>query len=130
MIIDDRLYLGGVYYFSIFNVTSSLTQPLIPGKVISTYDKTNKILRVGNELLLGQAWGLLQVFDIETSTFTSKHRFTEAGDIYDIIAIDETHYLLAADKGLFKTTKNQVINQYHLSQGWLFFVSSLCHITD
>jgi hypothetical protein len=88
----------------------------------------NKILRAGNELLLGQDEGWLQVFDIETSTFTSKHEFTEAYHIYDIIAIDETHYLLAADSGLFKTTKNQVINHYHFSKG--FEVSSLCHITD
>jgi hypothetical protein len=77
-------------------------------------------------LLLGQDLGWLQVFDIETSKITSVHKFLRAYDIHDIIAIDETHYLLAAEQGLFKTSKNQVINHYYKGKQ----VISLCHITD
>ena len=51
---------------------------------------------------------------MKTSTVTHTHKFTEAGyEIRDIIAIDETHYLLAAYKGLLKTTKDQLINHYY-----------------
>jgi hypothetical protein len=50
---------------------------------------------------------------MKTSTVTHTHKFTEGDDIRDIIAIDETHYLLAAYKGLLKTTKDQLINHYH-----------------
>ena len=53
MIIDDRLYLGGEYKLHVFKVTTSLTHPLTPVTVIATKDWVSKILRVGNELLLG-----------------------------------------------------------------------------
>jgi hypothetical protein len=47
------------------------------------------------------------VFDIKNSNITSSHRFKEGGyDIQDIVAIDDTHYLLAAREGLLKTTKD------------------------
>jgi hypothetical protein len=46
------------------------------------------------------------VFDIKNSNITSTHKFKERGSIRDIVAIDDTHYLLAADKGLLKTTKD------------------------
>jgi len=47
------------------------------------------------------------VFDMKNSNITSTHRFYEAGHhIHDIVAIDDTHYLLAADNGLLKTTKD------------------------
>ena len=38
--------------------------------------------------------------------------FTEGDSIYDIIAIDDTYYFIAAQKGLLKTTKDQLINHY------------------
>ena len=63
---------------------------------------------------------------MKTSTVTHTHKFTEGDDIRDIIAIDETHYLLAAYKGLLKTTKDQLINHYHKGKS----VRSLCHVTD
>ena len=48
-------------------------------------------------MLLGESNGWLEVVDINTSAITSAHKFTEAGyGIYDIIAIDDTNYLLAA----------------------------------
>jgi hypothetical protein len=47
------------------------------------------------------------VFDIKNSNITSTHKFEEAGVcISDIVAIDDTHYLLAAVGGLLKTTKD------------------------
>ena len=62
---------------------------------------------------------------MKTSTVTDTHKFTEGESIYDIIAIDETHYLLAAYEGLLKTTKDQLINHYHKGKP----VRSLCHVT-
>ena len=46
------------------------------------------------------------MFDMKNSNITSTHRFEEGGNIYDIVAIDYSHYLLAAYKGLLKTTKD------------------------
>jgi hypothetical protein len=81
---------------------------------------------VGHELLLGEFYGYLEVFDIETSSITHTHKFTEGIHINDIIAIDDAHYLLAANGGLLKTTKDQIINRYHKG----YKVMCLCHITD
>ena len=46
------------------------------------------------------------MFDMKNSNITSTHKFKEGSDIYDIEAIDDTHYLLAAERGLLKTTKD------------------------
>jgi hypothetical protein len=62
---------------------------------------------------------------MKTSTVTHTHKFTEGDDITDIIAIDETHYLLAGREGLLKTTKDQLINHYHKGKK----VRSLCRVT-
>lgn len=73
------------------------------------------MLRVGDELILG-GYGYLLNFNIETCEITSTHKFKEVLFINDIIAIDETHFLLAveaADNGLLKTTKNKLIKHYH-----------------
>jgi hypothetical protein len=53
LITENRLYLGGVYKLHIFEVTPSLTQPLTPVTKIPTKSYVFKILRVGDELLLG-----------------------------------------------------------------------------
>ena len=53
MIIDDRLYLGRDFKLHVFKVSTSLTQPLTPVTEITTKHYVNKILRVGNEFLLG-----------------------------------------------------------------------------
>ena len=45
------------------------------------------------------------MFDFRDSKITSTHKFEEGGDIYDIVAIDESHYLLAGKTGLLITTK-------------------------
>ena len=58
-------------------------------------------------MVLGEFGGWLEVVDIKTSSITTTHKFTEAGyGISDIIAIDDTHYLLGTRKGLLKTTKD------------------------
>jgi hypothetical protein len=77
-------------------------------------------------LLLGEDYGWLEVVDIETSTITHTHLFTEGFIINDIIAIDEAHYLLGADLGLLFTTNDQVIDHYYEGDS----VRSLSHITD
>jgi hypothetical protein len=74
--------------------------------VINIKDWLYKILRVNSELILGEGYGHLEVFDIENSSITSTHEFTEGGSISDIIAIDDTHYLLGGHRGLLKTTKD------------------------
>ena len=63
---------------------------------------------------------------MKTSTITHTHKFTEGSQILDIIAIDDTHYLVAGYRGLLKTTKDQLINHYHQGK----WVRSLCHVTD
>jgi hypothetical protein len=77
-------------------------------------------------LIVGEGEGYLEVVDINTSTITSTHRFIEGDSIYDIIAIDDTDFLLGALSGLLKTTKDQVINHYYKWE----YVTCLCHITD
>jgi len=62
---------------------------------------------------------------MKTSSIFHTHKFIEGSSIRDIIAIDDTHYLLAAYYGLLKTTKDQVINHYYQRKE----VRSLCHIT-
>jgi hypothetical protein len=114
IIIDDRLYLGVYSNLHEFKVTAFLTQPLTRVTQITTKELVKKILRVGNELLLlGEGSGYLQVVDMNTSKITHTHRFRQGGNIYDIIAIDDTHYLLAAERGLLKTTKDQLMKHYY-----------------
>jgi hypothetical protein len=48
MISDNRLYLGGCFYFKIYELTTSLTQPLTPVAEITTKSYVYKILRVGH----------------------------------------------------------------------------------
>ena len=62
-----------------------------------------KILRKVNELLLGQQGGWLEVFDISSTTITRVWQIKEAKMIWDIVAIDEAHLLLATNKDLLKT---------------------------
>ena len=53
LICDNRLYLGGLSKLRIFEVTPSLTEPLTPVTQIPTKMPVFKILRVGDDLLLG-----------------------------------------------------------------------------
>ena len=54
IITDNCLYLGGVKGLHIFEVSDSISQPLKQVKVIDTKHYVYKILKVGQELLLGQ----------------------------------------------------------------------------
>jgi hypothetical protein len=81
-------------------------------------------LRVGHELLLGADNGCIAVFDINTSSITHVDKF--AGGADDMIAIDDTHYLLANCRGLLKFAKDQLINHY-LKGKW---ATCLCHVID
>jgi hypothetical protein len=54
LITENRLYLGGIHWLQIFEVTPSLSEPLMPvTKIPIKGYAVNKILRVGDELLLG-----------------------------------------------------------------------------
>jgi hypothetical protein len=57
MISDNRLYLGGRYYLKIFELTTSLTQPLKPVTLIETKHEVYKTMKNGNQLLLGGSEG-------------------------------------------------------------------------
>jgi hypothetical protein len=59
IIADNHLYLGGKIKLFIFEITTSLTQPLLPVEVIETKYEVYKILRVKNELILGEYDGWL-----------------------------------------------------------------------
>ena len=95
-----------------FNVTSSLVDPLRPVAVIDTKDYVSKVLRVGNQLLLGEWEGYLQVVSLGNLLIMSTHKFSEGGDIHDMLAIDDTHFLLASAQGLLRTTRDQVVKHY------------------
>jgi hypothetical protein len=126
MITDDHLYLGGNKKLYVFKVSESLTQPLISVTSTTTKSLVNKILRLGNELLLGQDDGHLEVLDIKTSKIMGTHSFAPTGSINDMIAIDDTYYMLAVRRGLLKVAYEQVISYY--LQG--MSVDSLCHLDD
>jgi hypothetical protein len=71
--IDNRLFLAGAFKLHVHEVTTSLTEPLTPLTVINTKEIVLKILRVGNQLLLGQRNGYLEVVDINNCNITSTH---------------------------------------------------------
>jgi len=52
--------------------------------------------------------------------------FPEGDYIYDILPIDESHYLLATYNGLLRASKHQMIKHYFKGKS----VSSVCHKTD
>jgi hypothetical protein len=54
IITDNRLYLRGGKKLHIFEVSASISQPLKQVKVIDTESYVFKILKVGQELLLGE----------------------------------------------------------------------------
>ena len=66
------------------------------------------------------------MLDLNNNTITSTHEFSEGSHIWDIAAIDDTHFLLAAKEGLLKTTKDQLLKHYHKGK----LVDTICHIAD
>ena len=63
---------------------------------------------------------------MKNSNITSTHLFKEGDNIWDMVAIDYSKYLLAAEKGLMRVTKNQLLKHYYQGEN----VGSLCHVTD
>ena len=51
---DNHLFLGGGKKLFVFKITISLIQPLVQVKVINIKRPVYKILRVRNELILGE----------------------------------------------------------------------------
>jgi hypothetical protein len=70
IITDNRLYLGTQKRLIVFEVTASLSQPLIRVDKIDTKENSCRILSVGNELILAEWNGCLEVFDIKSSNIT------------------------------------------------------------
>ena len=64
------------------------------------------MLGKGNELLIGGYNGWLEVFNIISGTITHSQKIRAQTTIYDIVAIDETHLLLASSDGILKSTKD------------------------
>ena len=83
-------------------------------------------MRNGNELLLGEDDGWLEVFDISSSTITNSCCVIKSDKISEIVAVDDTHFLLATGIGLFKTTKDQMLAHYFKWE----LITSLFHISD
>ena len=48
------------------------------------------MIKVGQELLLGESDGILEVFDFENFEITHTKQFEEINDIFDIIAIEDS----------------------------------------
>ena len=59
IIADNHIYIGGDKKLQVFEMNTSLTQPLLPVKVIDTKESVFKILRAGHELILGEEYGYL-----------------------------------------------------------------------
>jgi len=60
-----------------------------------------------------------------SGTITHTWEFKEASFIQDILAIDETHLLLAHSKGLLKANREKIVAHYYQKK----FVTALCHIS-
>jgi hypothetical protein len=73
----------------------------------------NKILRNGNELVLGEGDGWLEVFAISSATIMHSTLIKEHAHINDIVAIGDSHFLLASKTGLLKSTNDQMTAQYY-----------------
>ena len=54
------------------------------------------MMNVGQELFLGENFGYFQVFDIQNLEITHTLELREIGDIFDIIAIEDSELLLLA----------------------------------
>ena len=105
-IVENFLYLGSATreFLLIFEVPTSLTEPLTLFSMIKTNENINDMFRNGNELLLSEFDGWLEVFDIISATISHTWQFKEISLIQAFEGIDKTKYLLASRRGLFKST--------------------------
>ena len=85
------------------------------------------MIKVGQELVLGEQNGYLQVFDITNFKITHTQQFSEISDIYDMIEIEDSEQLLLAGReGVLKATKDRAIKLYFK---WKWTLS-ICHIAE
>ena len=80
-------------------------------------------------MVLGERCDYLQIFDIKKFVFTHTHEFKQTGGINDILAIghaESSQFLLAANLGLLKTTRDHLLSQAFKSMK----VTALSHIAD
>jgi len=125
--VDNCLYVNGDETLHVFKVKASLTEPLEEVTEISMACYLRMIVRIGPELLLlGMGSGVLSILDIESCIITHSHIFLEFMEISDCIVLDASHFLLAADEGVFKVTKSEVIKQSFKEK----VVNCICHVTD
>ena len=86
------------------------------------------MIKVGQELFLGEDIGYLQVFDIKNFKITRTQWFTEIDKIYDMVAINGSHQLLLVGKrGLLKATKDEELNKCYFDEEE---TRSICHIAE
>lgn len=84
-----------------------------------------KMMKVGQELFLGENDGYLQVFDMHNLKITHTKKYEQMNRIFDMIVIEDSEQLLlAGDEGLLKATKDQEIKHYFEGE----FILSICNI--
>jgi hypothetical protein len=77
------------------NWPPSLSEPLTFVSQIRTEMPVYKIVESGNELLLGEVSGYLQIVDFKGMKINHTQRFEEVGAIYDMVAINATQLLVS-----------------------------------
>ena len=92
---------------------TSLNEHLTFVSEIKAKSKVLKIFRSGHDLLFDEQDGWLEVFDTINATISHTFEINEIHFIEAIVAIDKTHYLLASRWGLFKYTKENIIEHYY-----------------
>ena len=75
LIADNNLFIGSSGQIIVYEISASLTQPLKQLAIIKASRRITKMIKVGQELILGESPGYLEVFDIEKMKITHTKRF-------------------------------------------------------
>ena len=127
LIDDNCLFLGNSNQIFVFEISTSLTEPLKQLTSSKTRSVIFKMIKLGKNIILGEGEGYIQVFDIANLKITHTQQFGQISNIYDMIAIEDSEYLLLAGQwGLLKATKDQAIKHYFQGKWTL----SICHIAE
>ena len=70
LIADNCLFFGSFTYIIVYEISASLTEPLKALASIRTSLLIYKMIKVGKDILLGEFYGYLEVFDIENFKIT------------------------------------------------------------
>jgi hypothetical protein len=71
LIADNCLFLGGFdRNISVYEISTSLTEPLKPFAIIETSYHICKIIKVGQELVLAGDTAIISIFDIKNFKIT------------------------------------------------------------